>query len=131
MDSDFVGVLGEMEVGRGTMVPKREAVEEDLKLVVLAGTEVEMAGKGRAKGAAGSWPAVTAGKGTGKVVEEERKAMAEEEATVEGMAMAGMVAEEGMKGMVGREVEAEKATAAMLGKGSQMVEEMGGRTLMS
>lgn len=47
MDSGFVGVLGEMEVGRGT---KREAAEvEDLKLVVLAGTVVEMAGKGRAK----------------------------------------------------------------------------------
>lgn len=132
MDSDFVGVQGEKEVGRGTMAPKREAAEvEDLKLVVLAGTVVEMAGKGRAKWAACSWPVVTAGKGKGKVVEEERKEMAEEEATVEGMAMAGMVAEEGMKGMVGREVEAEKAMAAMLGKGSQMVEEMGGRTLMS
>lgn len=128
-DSGFVGVRGEMEVGRGTMVPKREAAEvEDLKLVLLAGTVVEMAGKGRAKWAVCSWPVVTAGKGTGKVVKEERKGMAEEEATVEGMAMAGVVAEEGM---MGREVEAEKAMAAMLGKGSQMGEEMGGRTLMS
>lgn len=129
MDSGFVGVQGEMEVGRGAMAPKREAAEvEDLKLVVLAGTVVEMAGKGREKWAVCSWPVVTAGKGTEMVEEEERKAMAEEEATVEGMGMAGV---EGMKGMVGGEVEAEKAMAAMLEKGSQMVEEMGGRTLMS